>query len=95
MDRKYFILNQWSVSFEGDPNYSAPEVRLIHLRGRTDDGRNVKTSYVVAVEGRRITTRSGSVYTLGIIDPDYLKWLKANGITYNERQPITFKKERV
>ena len=92
MDRKYYILNGWSVSFDGDPDYTAPEARLLRLQGKTDDGRNVKTSHIVAVEGRRITTRSGSVYTLGIIDPDYLKWLKANGISYNEREPITIRK---
>jgi hypothetical protein len=95
MDRKHFILNQWSVSYEGDPDYSAPEAMRICLRGRTDDGREVRTSYIVTVEGRRITTRSGSVYTLGIVDPDYLKWLKTNGISYNERQPITIHKKAV
>jgi hypothetical protein len=92
MDRKYYILNQWSVSYEGDPDYIAPEARLIHLRGRRDDGREVKTSHIVAVEGRRVTTRSGNVYTLGIIDPDYLRWLKTNGISYNELEPITIRK---
>ena len=72
-------IENWSVNGEDNP-YVPPEQQRVCLYGEVyghpafPDGHVVLTSAIVHVEGRKVITRSGSVYTLGTIHPDYLKW---------------------
>lgn len=63
------ILNDYRFVVSGT-EYSAPEIRRFHLQGIAEwqpagSPRYVTTSAVVSVEGDKVTTRSGTVYTLG------------------------------
>lgn len=88
-----YHLHKWSVSEKADP-FLAPEINPACLAGyRDDEDRPVVTSRIVKVDGRTITTYSGSVYILEDIDPDYLQWLQDNGHNYDPETPIKFKKK--
>jgi len=78
-----YRLEDWSVR---KPPYTAPE-QGVCLVG-TRDGERVMTSFIDHVDGRRVTTRTGSVYVLGEPDPSYLVWLERHGIEYSPEQPI-------
>jgi hypothetical protein len=75
------ILENWAiVSIPSDP-YQPPELWPRYLQGnvfghhRFEDGTPITTSKImsVSVEDKTITTYSGSVYTLGAVDPEYEK----------------------
>ena len=75
-----------------DDPYKAPEQRSIRLSGfRDQDAKQVTTSVIVTVNGREITTYSGSVYILEDIDPDYLKFLDETDEIYDSENPIRIK----
>jgi len=89
-------LEDWSA--EGRQNlWSAPELQRISIVGRVyghpdqetfPDGDRICTSYVKNVDGRIITTHSGSTYELGEIAPEYEQWITNQGYTYNYENPI-------
>jgi hypothetical protein len=86
-----YNLYKWSVSVDPYNGYTAPEARRAYLIGfRNDEKKPVATSYIKKVEGRRITTESGSVYILEDIDPIYSKWLKDDGYLPDEDSPLSF-----
>ena len=88
-----YHLKNWSLIVRGDP-YMAPELSCQQLRGvRDDDPREITTSRIVAVDGRRITTYSGSVYVLEDINEDYLSWMMENGYVYDPENPIKDKRK--
>jgi hypothetical protein len=83
-----YILENWSVYC--DP-YAAPElgaIRLCGTRTNASENKSVLTNYVDRVEGRRVTTQSGSVYVLGEPKPEYLQWMAEHGYTYDPEHPI-------
>lgn len=86
-------IEDWSVSGNADP-YLPPECRVTMLAGRVyghpvkSDGEKVRTSAIVKVNGRTVTTLSGTVYRLGRVSKSYLQWLKDNNIKYDSRNPI-------
>jgi hypothetical protein len=90
-------LHNWKVVSEKGSPYRAPETLGIQLKGDVyghkafNDGDHIRTSAIVSVEGRVISTRSGSLYLLGRIDPLYRKFLKLQRPHWNWRKPITFK----
>ena len=53
------------------------------------DGKFIVTSEVVGINGRNITTKSGTVYYLGKIDPKYRRFLKTNRPNWDWRNPIS------
>lgn len=77
-------LENWKMVELADP-FMAPEMRSPRLGGnvhgnpRFEEGYAITTSPIESVEGRVVTTRSGSVYELGDPDPEYLKWCQENG----------------
>jgi hypothetical protein len=85
-----YKLHHWSIENNFDNNiYLAPEQCKTYLIGTRDtDNKMVKTSSISNVNGTTITTKTGSVYILGEIDPDYLKWMTDNHIPYNKDNPI-------
>lgn len=74
-------LEDWAVTFREFDPYKAPEQQRSSLCGNVyghekfPDGQYIVTSYVVNVndEKEEITTRSGTVYTLGETSAAYEK----------------------
>ena len=83
-----YHLHRWCIVTNDDP-YTPPEARKIYLWGfRDQEEKSVKTSYVVAVNGREVHTKSGSIYILEEVDLEYLKYLEETGRTYDPENPI-------
>lgn len=88
-------LSNWSVSIGSTNPYIPPEMVGIKLMGIVQghpikrDGHHVLTSRVVHVDGRFITTKSGTIYEL-IGDPckDYLDFLQRTNDVYDPINPI-------
>jgi hypothetical protein len=87
---EYKITN-WSLVEDETNPFRAPEMRDKMIRGSRDDGHEVVTSAIVAVDGRRITTRSGSIYILQDANPLYVQWMKDNGFSFDPEHPMTLK----
>lgn len=100
---KPVLLQNWFVRFRHSDDrayYLAPELNYKVIAGdiyghpRFPDGHGVKTSRIVAVEGRRVTTAGGTTYLLGRVQKEYRAWLKKEGIPYNPRRPVSIKEVR-
>lgn len=77
-------IENWSCDRAGD-NYTAPEMAGVAVVGdvygsHRPDGKTIKTSAIVSVDGRRVHTAGGSVYTLGAPHPEYVEWCRAAGV---------------
>lgn len=78
-------IENWFVTRLGDM-YTSPEMSSMLIHGEVYgnpkfiDGTYINTSRVITVEGNKITTRSGSVYELGIPNPEYVQWCKENNL---------------
>lgn len=90
-------IEHWAVAdAHGASEYEAPESRPRALVGRVfghprkQNGEFVKTSEIVEVIGRRVTTASGTVYLLGQVDPMYADYLLEQGRVLDEDEPIRF-----
>lgn len=89
-------LVDWSVKDNRAASpYMAPEQTTKHLVGRAfghptavNDGGILTSSPIKAVNGRLVTTKSGTVYRLGRIDPKYRAWLRNEGIAYDPHNPV-------
>lgn len=70
-------LNNWSVTCTSFNPYLPPEAQSYGLQGVVSghatfpDGAHITTSSVKSVKGVEVTTASGSIYTLGTVDPRY------------------------
>lgn len=88
-------LHDWCVRLDGD-GYKAPEQCEKYLEGHVfgspnpsfEDGDHITTSHLDHATGRIVTTRSGSRYRLGRIEPAYRAWLRKQGIPYDPRHPM-------
>lgn len=88
---KYHLF-RWKVVSKDDSPYIAPEQRVVYLWGfRDQDEYPVHTTRIVSVNGREVTTKSGSIYILEDIDPDYLAWMIKNNIDWDDQNPIKIK----
>lgn len=82
-ERGEVLIENWEILDGRDP-YTAPEVTKLNIRGcvyghpRHDDGTTVRTSRIVTVgkfrEGDLVETRSGTLYRLGSMRPEYEMW---------------------
>lgn len=78
-------IENWYVTDDGNP-YNPPEYARKMIGGevygnpRFPDGHKIVTSSITKVDGRIVTTNSGSVYELGTPSPDYINWLKENNM---------------
>jgi hypothetical protein len=82
--------------------YRAPEqgggIGLTGIVAPGDDARHpaggpMSTSPIVSVEGRIVTTRSGTKYRLGRIKPEFREWMREQGIAWDSREPIKIGKQ--
>lgn len=94
-------IDSWCIVHNQD-GYTAPELVTMSLVGhvtghpRKDDGARVRTSHIVKVNGRIVTTNSGTIYELGEPDQEYVKWCDESGHPFDPEQPFPFKQsERV
>ena len=89
----------WSVVGQRTP-YQAPETMTAHLQGYVynhpdsdiPNGDFVITSEMVDSSGLTVTTDSGTKYILGIINEEYLKYIKDSGLKYDPSNPVKVKK---
>lgn len=75
-------VEDWSTA----PVMLAPGAR-IHGRLDNDARKPILTTPVFSVDGRVVTTSSGSRYELGAPDPEYDAWLESQGITLDTTRP--------
>ena len=77
-------IENWRVIGTEDP-YCPPERMSLSISGEVygnpefPDGLGVTTSYVKSINGSQVTTHSGSVYTLGEPNAEYVEWCRENG----------------
>lgn len=84
-------LENWSVVTR-DP-YSPPEYGIylagsVYGHATRPDGQKITTSRIVEVNGRKVTTASGSIYEVGEVNPEYAKYLLEQGKPINPDNPI-------
>ena len=90
-----FHLTNWSVQYRPSDPFKAPEQCAQCLAGlRVEDNKHVLTSAIEDVDGRRITTWSGSVYILEDVSVEYLAFLKQIGHEYDPENPIKDKRSK-
>lgn len=91
------VLSEWSVTNSSDSPYAPPELAGKALVGvvighpRKIDGSRIKTSTIRTVEGRLVTTWSGTVYLLQDPCPEYREWLREHKPNWNPDRPIVLK----
>lgn len=84
-----YHLHRWSITTYSDDPWLAPEMNPICLLGcRIPGNKTVRTSPITQINGREITTETGSIYILEDMDPDYRHWLEDNGMEYDPANPI-------
>jgi hypothetical protein len=89
---KTIRLENWHCFVPVNP-YLPPETLALCLRGEVydhphyPDGDRIRTSRVLSVEGKNITTQN-TVYVLGEIDPEYKKWIDENYPNWDANNPI-------
>ena len=91
-----YNITNWSTIRSDDDPYLPPECNGLALYGLcpefadedNPEGNFIRTSPIVKIEGRKITTKSGSIYILGKEDPEWLAWMQANYIAYDPQNPI-------
>jgi len=77
-------IENWSLIYNQGNSYQAPEMFEKRLHGEVynhpsqPDGNKVYTSSIIKIEGRIITTFSGSVYILGKPEESYVTWCREN-----------------
>ena len=85
-------IENWSTGRENNP-FLAPEQQGICLCGQVyghptkEDGSRVKTSSIQSIDGRMVGTLN-TIYELGEPDPEFIKWMKVEGIEFNPNEPI-------
>jgi hypothetical protein len=86
-------IENWSTGNCDSNPFLAPEITGIHLRGQVyghpgkTDGAWVKTSRIQSINGKMIETLN-TIYELGEPNPDFLKWMKMEGIEFDPDNPI-------
>ena len=84
-------LENWSITARPRDPYQAPELWGSVLAGKVfghpefQDGSPIWSSLIKEVDGRIVKTHSGSVYTLGKVSEDYVKWCEENKFSTREK----------
>lgn len=91
-------LKNWKVIYKEADDYLPPEMRPQYLNGevfghhRCQNGEKVCTSSIVDVNGKFITTSSGTVYQLLEPDAEYAQWVfETRGYSIDPENPIKVK----
>jgi len=92
-----YQLQQWAVRTLPS-SFMEPEVAGLVLTGYVLDhpkhapDQIICTSPIVQVQGKRVTTASGSVYILGEPEEGYAQYCREIGLPIDPEQPIRVKK---
>lgn len=82
-------LTEWSAGRIGDGDGHLRLSGRVEGHPKKEDGTVVVTSYLTHSLGRDCYTASGNVYELvGDPEPDFLEFLKNNGLTYDAKHPV-------
>lgn len=82
-----FKLKNWAVI--STTNSKKRLTGLIYGHPRIKDGSEIVTTSIIDVNGRQISTSSGSCYLLdGDPESNYFLWMKQNGYVYDKINPI-------
>ncbi len=89
-------LENWALSHSEDEVEAAQVLCNSRLTGevynhpveRHYDGKEIITSPIRKSIGRQVTTRTGTVYELGEVHPEYAKYLESIGHDIDPDQPI-------
>lgn len=87
----------WSTIDSSTDPFLPPEAIGICLCGKVyghpnkPDGSKVKTSRIKLVQGKLVQTLNTN-YCLGEPDPEFIKWMKMEGLEYNPDEPIKIKR---
>lgn len=88
-----YDLYRWSIRHTEVGPYQPPELGIICLVGFKDsDPDSIRTSSIINVSGRKVTTFSGSVYLLQDMDAGFRDWLDENKIQFDSDNPIRIRK---
>jgi hypothetical protein len=91
-----YRLEEWATVIYPDP-WQPPEMQSIAIRGKIynhpnyEDGHEIITSSIASANGKIITTKSGSIYQLGKINKEFVKWMEDNKISFDPENPVTMK----
>jgi len=61
---------------------------MVYGHPKKEDGKRVRTSAIHEVNGRIVKTRSGSVYGLGIPNPDWAEFMKRINKDFDPENPL-------
>jgi len=82
-------LYRWSVVGYYDNPFLAPEANPRCLTGfRNQELKRIRTSPIKEINGKEITTETGSIYILEDMDQEYRTWLETNEIDWDPENPI-------
>ncbi len=83
-------LTEWAVELCPSRPYMAPELHdHVHLSGRiVGTKKRIVTARIVESEGRRCTTKTGSVYELGRIATEYREFIDKHRLNYDATNPV-------
>jgi hypothetical protein len=97
MSTNHPILFNWSIEQinTGDIRYQAPELHKIGIQGKIynhpkfKDNTEILTTYIIHVDGKIITTMSGTKYYIeGPPSKDYQYYCNKHKIVIDENNPI-------
>ena len=83
----------WSTTESNNNPFLPPEIKNLSVRGKVyghpeyTDGNIIKTSPIQSIQGKTVYTMN-TIYELGEPDPEFIKWMKAEGIFFNPEEPI-------
>lgn len=86
-------IENWSTGICDRNPFLSPELSGLHLRGQVyghaskEDGSWVKTSRIQSVQCRIIETLN-TTYELGEPDPEFVKWMQDEHISFDPDEPI-------
>jgi hypothetical protein len=90
-----YKIKNWEMGGKYDPAFTAPEAQEYLIRGEIynhpdfEDGESVRTASIKSVDGKIITTNSGSEYELENPSEEYVMWCQGAGCHIpTEDEPI-------
>lgn len=84
-------LEEWAIMTVPAEPYSNPDNMKQVLTGKVyeqpgkNDGSKINTTAIITVSGREVVTADGTVYRLGTVSDNYVKWCDSNNIATREQ----------